>query len=133
MLMGWSSLVEWTPWNMSGHSLLHRMNYTNTPNACPCNTDTEITIPPWVGDEYFCETGVPTGSGWITNEFYFNNLLWDGQQCGGTSTCCDFNNPPYFCKQLLEAITDDIEVRICGDELLSNEDTPVELIEVFIQ
>ena len=27
---------------------------------------------------------------------------------------------------------DDIEVRICGDEGIGNEDTPVELIEIYI-
>ena len=37
--------------------------------------------------------------------------------------------PPWFCKQLPQTTTDDIEVRICGDQGIANEDTPVELIE----
>ena len=27
-------------------------------------------------------------------------ILWDGEKCGLTSTCCEFNNPPRFCKEL---------------------------------
>jgi len=40
---------------------------------------------------------------------------------------------PWFCKQLPQATTDDIEVRICGDEGASAEDAPVELIELYIR
>ncbi len=48
--------------------------------------------------------------------FYSDDPLWDGQGCGGTNTCCEFNNPPWFCKQLPQPTTDDIELRLCGDE-----------------
>ena len=53
---------------------------------------------------------------------------------GTTETCeCALNNPPWFCKRLAQATTDDIEVRICSDESLANEDTPVELIELYVR
>ena len=59
--------------------------------------------------------------------------LWDGQECWGTSTCCGFNNPPWFCKQLPQPTTDDIELRICGDDDISNKDTPIEIVEMYIR
>ena len=52
---------------------------------------------------------------------------------------CSFNNPPWFCKELPQPTTDNIEVRVCGDEGIIgdpnvyNEDTPVSLIELYAQ
>ena len=45
--------------------------------------------------------------------FYPNDILWDGQNCTSTSTCCQLNNPPWFTKNLPNATTDDIELRLC--------------------
>ena len=95
---------------------------TNPPNTSP--------IPLFVGDNYFCETGANRYNGFI---FYPNDPLWDGENCGLRSVCCEFNNPPYFCQSLPETTSDDIEVRICADENLENEDTPIELIEIFVR
>ena len=98
---------------------------------CPC--DSSYTAPSFVGEDFFCESGNPiTGS--VNFVFYEDDPLWDGQGCG-TSTCCTHNNPPWFCKQLPQATTDDIEIRLCGTyyESVTQADTPIELIEIFIQ
>ena len=109
-------------------------------DICAC-TDTSrnwtYTTPSWVGNDYFCESGNP-GPGYDGDTTYSGDPLWDGQGCPSTSTCCQFNNPPWFCKQLPQAMTDSIEVRICGADGvgyigLSNEDLLVELIELYIQ
>ena len=102
-------------------------------NVCPCTNapNPSTAIPPFVGEDYFCETGVTDG--WMNGVFYPDDPLWDGENCGSRSTCCEFNNPPYFCQRFSEATADDIEVRICGSEpSLDNEDTPIELIEIFV-
>ena len=103
--------------------------------TCPCTkTDTTFTgtIPPFVGNDYFCDTGSRNAP---ENRLYYEDALWDGKGCGPTSSCCQFNSPPYFCKVLPQATTDDIEVRLC--EWFAgggyNEDTPIEAIELFIQ
>ena len=99
---------------------------------CPCtNPGSTQSIPPFVGTDYFCESGVagPVPYGM----FFHDDPLWDGENCGTQSTCCELNNPPYFCKSLSEPTTDDIEVRICGDQVLSEEDTPIQLIEIYVQ
>ena len=62
--------------------------------------------------------------------------LWDGEGCGA-ATCCELSyppgvTPPWFCKQLPEVTTDDIEVRLCADEPTTDEDTLLELIELYI-
>ena len=49
----------------------------------------------------------------------------------------ELNSPPgvtapWFCTQLPQTTTDVLEIRICGNEGTSNEDTPVEIIELYI-
>ncbi len=53
--------------------------------------------------------------------------------CGGTSTCCQFNNPPWFCKQLPQPTTDDIELRLCADGSTRDEDITIRQVDIFIQ
>ena len=101
-----------------------------TYRACPCDTALNITTPPFVGEDYFCESGYNSGP-WSHSEFYPNDPLWDGDGCTASSTCCSFNNPPYFTKQLPSSTTDDLEVRLCHDA--HTEDTPIELIELYVQ
>ena len=104
----------------------------NTLFQCPCTipgvTDL-VAVPTFIGQDYFCETGSRNRHQVI---FYPDDPLWDGQGCGGTSTCCEFNNPPWFCKQLPQPTTDNIELRLCGNEHISNEDTPIERVEIYV-
>ena len=101
--------------------------------GCPCTQSDvpyPVTIPSFVGEDYFCDTGSKEHWQWM---FYPDDPLWDGQGCGNNSTCCEFNNPPWFCKRLPQLTTDDIELRICGDQHIWDEDTPIEQVEVYIQ
>ena len=100
---------------------------------CPCVGG--AAAPTFVGHDYFCESGNPGTT--YTNILYASDPLWDGQGCG-SPPCCDLTSPPgvmapWFCKQLPQATTDDLEVRICGDQHTGDEDTPVELIELYIR
>ena len=63
---------------------------------------------------------------------FHTDPLWDGMGCRRGDTCCEFNQPPFFCKELPESTSDDVEVRLCGDSSISDEDTPIELIELFV-
>ena len=108
---------------------------TDFPNeACPCDTAPSSVVPEFVGNDYFCESGLH--SEWnldIHLVFYPNDVLWDGQDCTSNSTCCQLNNPPWFTKNLPTATTDDIELRICVEHTPSEEDVPLELIELYVQ
>ena len=108
----------------AGFSEFHPTQY----DACPCDATIDITIPPFVGGDYFCESG--RGPAPYT-PFYSDDPLWDGDGCFASSSCCSFNNPPYFTKQLPSPTTDDIEARICQKD--GSEDTPIELIELYVQ
>ena len=96
--------------------------------GCPCNGAT-VTIPPFVGGDYFCESGVNSGSS--TSGFHPNDPLWDGEGCSSSSSCCSFNNPPYFTKQLPSPTSDPIEARLCRWEGV--DDSPVEFMELYVK
>ena len=100
--------------------------------VCPCTTNSPFTgvIPPFVGQDYFCETGSRST---YQNKIYSDDPLWDGHGCGAGSTCCRFNSPPWFCKQLSQPTSDDVELRLCADQNLANEDILIELVELYVQ
>ena len=40
---------------------------------------------------------------------------------------------PWFYRSLEMETSDDIELRVCGNELIANEDTPLDIIELYIK
>ena len=105
---------------------------TTGSHGCPCDTnDFQGTIPSFIGHDYFCETWhntVPNFYVQLSDE----NPVWDGEGCLSSSTCCIFNNPPYFCQTLNAPTTEDIELRICGSDGFMSEDTPIQQIEMYV-
>jgi len=102
-------------------------------NVCPCTRTHAVftgAVPPFVGQDYFCDTGSRYS---VSRRIYSSDPLWDGSGCGSTSSCCRFNSPPWFCKQLPQPTTDDIELRLCSDQSTGNEDALIELIELYVQ
>ena len=112
----WTFIASWTTQTSSG--------------GCPCDTNGfEGTVPSFIGHDYFCESGHSTNLEFI---LFPGNPFWDGMDCLDTSTCCIFNNPPYFCQTLAAPTTDDIEVRMCGNQDTGDEDTPIEAVEIYV-
>ena len=112
------------------------MNTRNLIYKCPCDISRNYDrVPAFVGNDYFCESGLH--SAWNfphTVLFYPNDVLWDGQNCISTSTCCQFNNPPWFTKNLSTASnTDDIELRLCTSDQPVYDDVPIEITELYVQ
>ena len=105
-------------------------------SKCPCTNVTEIrpiSVPTYIGNDYFCETGVPPGVSWRDSMFYADDPLWDGQGCGPLSTCCTFNNPPWFCRQLPQSTDAFLEIRLCSVNPADYENTPIELIDIYVK
>ena len=101
-------------------------------SSCPCAGGT--APPQLVGSDFYCESGLANRS-WdiFTSPFYSNDVLWDRQQCGGNeTTCCSPRNLPWFCKSFPTPISEDLEVRICTDESLQNENVALEFFELYI-
>ena len=109
--------------------------------VCPCTNPTmhqsaSIYVPSFVGGDYFCETGVHDSEA-HDSTFYPDHPLWDGQGCYNSSTCCEFNSPPWFCRNLSDPTTEDIEVRIMNfaseGQKLDGEDTIVQTFHLYVQ
>ena len=116
-------------WTYTAGAQLGSPTYT-----CPCNSDSMQEVPPYVGSDYYCETSAHVYT-CCYNRFhiYPNDILWDGQQCvAQEAPCCTHLNMPWFFKTLNETTTEDIELRMCGDEPINNEDTPLQVIELYV-
>ncbi len=114
----------------AGHTEAATFLFSN----CPCtniNFASESTMPPnFVGNDYFCDTGTEDPTDFFV---YADDPLWDGAGCGANSTCCSFNNPPWFFKEFGDSLTDDIEMRVCRDQVRSEEDVVIQQIELYIR
>ena len=101
---------------------------------CPCNSNTFYNAPSFVGNDYYCETGDHDYSCCDHDHLFSNDTLWDGQQCPDEEApCCTHPNMPWFNKTLNGTTTEDIELRLCGDQRVSDEDTPLQVIELFVR
>ncbi len=90
-----------------------------------------MTSPPFVGDDYFCESGLNVPWTGENTTLHTDDPLWDGKNCPG-NTCCELNNPPWFYKSLPNLTTDNIEIRVCSWDVRRSR-TPIELIELYIK
>ena len=100
-------------------------------DECPCFDGATVSVPSFVGNDYFCDTALHSDSLSVSG-FHSGNPLWDGEGCGPTSTCCSFNNPPWFSKQLPSPTTDNIEMRLCVNSH-STEGINIEIVELYVQ
>ena len=110
----------------------------NIRHLCPCsnvNINWPYQVPSFIGNDYFCETGrhLTGGSCFGRFNYYQDDPLWDGQNCAPSSTCCELNNPPWFCKTLPQLTSDDLEIRQCHRNYGGNEDTLISLIDIYVK
>ena len=99
---------------------------------CPCAAVRGGGSPnAFVGDHYYCESGDVGGPD--ENAYYTTDPLWDGLDCSLSVDCCANPDMPWFLRQFATAQETFIEARICRNEPFSNEDTLVEMVELYIQ
>ena len=98
---------------------------------CSCsntNKNWTHTTPGDVGDDYFCDSNRQYFEGG-RYEVDVDDDLWDGEGCGSSSSCCEWKDPPYFCKQLHNTTSEDMEIRLFSFYYY----TSVSLIEIFVR
>ena len=122
--------------NPRRHIWTYTAGYADSLNSvsiyCPCNSGSTFPVPSYVGSNYYCESGnnVPI----CKNMLFSNDVLWDGQQCGGLELpCCTHPNMPWFIKPLNENTTEDIELRACAQNFGCDGSVAIFLIEIYVR
>ena len=103
--------------------------YRAIANTCP-GTGYGSPQPAFVANNYYCTSGNPSPD---TYEFkVYDTPLWSTMNgiCGHCNT--NIYEVPFFCTRLPQSTVDDLEVRVCCDEALSNEDILLESIELYV-
>ena len=117
-------------WTFAAAEADGNLNYTR--HNCGCsNTNKNWThaTPEDVGDDYFCDSnGQYTEEGKYEGRDYEDDL-WDGEGCGSNSSCCEWKDPPYFCKHLHNTTSEDMEIRLFSLHYFPT----VSLIEIFVK
>ena len=78
----------------------------------------------FIGSDYFC--GNPPNNG----------IMWsDSKGCmaGVSDDCCTRNNPPVFCRELNQPSSEDIEFRLCEDDLNESENIAFSFIQIYVR
>ena len=105
------------------HIWTYAAGHSGNPGRCPCETPSTSANPPppsFVGNHYYCEAGT--------------DVLWDGNDCPGSEApCCTNTKQPWFYQELDDMTQENIDLRLCGDEGVPNEDTPLDIIELYVQ
>ena len=105
------------------HIWTYAAGHSGNPRRCPCEIPSTSENPPppsFVGNHYYCEAG--------------DDVLWDGKVCPGSeASCCTNSKMPWFYRVFDAKLQDDIELRVCGDQPYSNEDIPIDFIELYVQ
>ena len=101
--------------------------------SCPCSFSGTPQPPLYVRNNYFCESGNQLNTFENTGNFsYTDDPLWDGKRCEG-QCCSNANSPPWFSVDLPYETNEDIEIRICAHEDTNNDDTPIGLLDIYVQ
>ena len=99
---------------------------------CPCASSSGANSPPFVGQDFYCESATHYAPPDRFTPWYTNNTLWDGEDCYPGSSCCDNPLAPWFRRTLQEKTTEDIEVRWCNGQQHIYERLGIELLELYI-
>ena len=108
-------------------------DYKYSHHNCPCAKCPGLNSPPYIGNNYYCESS--NSRTYNNNNFlYSQNPLWDGNNCPSENNCCNRPGMPWFFQQLpVKESASSIEVRICHDEGFANEGNMIEQLQFYIQ
>ena len=114
-------------WTLAG-GLSQDVNYSTY--NCPCAQYPGPSPPSFVGNDYYCDTAMK--GQWQSNAYWSKERLWDGH-CYSKSNCCNRSGMPFFVKKLKGETTEAIEVRLCINEGLHNENLGLEEMQLFVR
>ena len=100
-------------------------------SLCPCGSVDPRSAPSFVGNHYFCEAAAVQT--WMY-KLYTDDPLWDGKGCGSNEReCCTPPGLPWFHRSFSYTTSDYIEMRLCCDQEVADEDVTVSLFEIYVK
>ena len=105
---------------------------------CPCAPPPFwglTSAPHFVGNHFFCESGVTRGhydNDTYTPAWSLDDPLWDGKGCVSGSTCCNGPNRPWFYRELDKMVKESMEVRMCFYQYASPANIGIEELEIYV-
>ena len=103
---------------------------------CPCSNSGSQgqTVPSFVGDHYYCESGNPSTWNSLSPQWFPSDPLWDRQGCESLDKpCCSSSDLPWFHRTFSDSTDDYLELRTCGNEATSNENVAVSEYIIFVK
>ena len=98
---------------------------------CPCADHRfQGDVPLFLKNDYYCDSGVNIEP---KVGVFYTTPMWTGQGCNKPYSCCSDSGMPWFCKTLPTTTNEDIELHNCHNQPTSDEDTALELIELYIR
>ena len=102
----------------------------NVKYGCPCNYGATVKPAPFVGNDFYCESGFSQGP---HNNFASSDPLWDKKKCRGQEApCCNRLLLPWFRKSIGYTTADNIEMRICSDQVTQDENIGIDQYEFYV-
>uniref|UniRef100_A0A1X7T870 Uncharacterized protein n=1 Tax=Amphimedon queenslandica TaxID=400682 RepID=A0A1X7T870_AMPQE len=104
----------------------------NSRSNCPCNTEATVSVPEFVGDHYYCESG--NNSTQNDKTTFYPDPLWDGKDCLSLeSPCCESEALPWFHRNYNTLSDSDLELRVCRRGSRYNEDILIKMYEIYVK
>ena len=97
---------------------------------CPCSQFPGQSPPSFVHDNYYCESGI-TLNGAVSGVL-IDDPVWDSEGCSNDNSCCSEPSLPWFYRQLPLTANEDIETRLCRDEVSSSEDILIRELQLYV-
>ncbi len=126
-------------WHGSSYSQGHiwtfaaapRQLATNMRLGCPCSYEQwNFNKPTFVGSNYFCDSG--NSGNFSHSTIFLDNPLWDGKGCISNSTCCQFNEPPVFYRELEQSSGDNLKMTILFTTTPDEEDIYLTKMKLYV-
>ena len=100
---------------------------------CPCAYYPGTNPPNFVRDYHYYESGSNYRPPNYKSTVYYSDPLWDGKGCNSGDSCCSQAGMPWFYRDVLAKINEPIEIRICRDQIYSDEGILLKDLELYIQ
>ena len=115
---------------INGH---YESNYNAGYRNCPCNTPPGTIQPHHLLVMIISVCLVILLALHVSPILYSNDPLWDGEGCGTQEgKCCAASGLPWFHKTF-NSTSEHLELRVCGNEPITNEDTPISFYELYVK